>query len=290
MSHIQESIKNFYNSQAEKFSQTRKRNWPEFFYIKEEVEKLLKKKQTIKVLELGCGDGRAWRYLQDLFPWRIIYTGVDLSEGLIQIAKTELDKQKNNYTKISLVSKEKDSETSLEWQIKKVWNKNLQYNQTQFIVSDMLSFLENQDQQSYDFVFAVASFQHIGTKYERLLILKNIYRVLEYDGVVQMFNWSFSHWFFKKYTRTILKSFLLWLLTLFTRPLNDIYIPWKDKDKIYYRYYHIFFIYELKNLFKLSGFVIKELCYITKNWIKSVSRKDSRNSMIIGKKSIIKLS
>jgi ubiquinone/menaquinone biosynthesis C-methylase UbiE len=56
MSHIQESIKNFYNSQAEKFSQTRKRNWPEFFYIKEEVEKLLKKKETIKVLELGCGD------------------------------------------------------------------------------------------------------------------------------------------------------------------------------------------------------------------------------------------
>jgi hypothetical protein len=47
-------------------------------------------------------------------------------------------------------------------------------------------------------------------------------------------------------------------------------------------------MYELKNLFKLSGFVIKELCYITRDWIKSVSRKNSRNSMIIGKKSVIK--
>jgi ubiquinone/menaquinone biosynthesis C-methylase UbiE len=69
-----------------------------------------------------------------------------------------------------------------------------------FVVSDMLSFLEKQDQQSYDFVIAVASFQHISKKYERLLILKNIYRVLEYDGVCQMFNWSFSTWFFKKYS------------------------------------------------------------------------------------------
>jgi hypothetical protein len=37
-----------------------------------------------------------------------------LSEGLIQIAKTELNKQKSDYTKNSLVSEEKDSETSLE--------------------------------------------------------------------------------------------------------------------------------------------------------------------------------
>jgi ubiquinone/menaquinone biosynthesis C-methylase UbiE len=73
----------------------------------------------------------------------------------------------------------------------------------------MLEFLEKQDQQSYDFVFAVASFQHIPTRWERLLILKNIYRILEYGGVVQMFNWSFSSWFFKKYSKNILKAFLI---------------------------------------------------------------------------------
>jgi len=73
----------------------------------------------------------------------------------------------------------------------------------------MLAFLEKQDQQSFDFVIAVASFQHIYLYRERLLIMKNIYRILDYDGKLMMFNWSFSHWFFKKYTLEIFKSFLI---------------------------------------------------------------------------------
>jgi ubiquinone/menaquinone biosynthesis C-methylase UbiE len=44
----------------------------------------------------------------------------------------------------------------------------------------MLKFLENQEDQSFDFVVAVASFQHIPERWERLLILKHIYRVLTY--------------------------------------------------------------------------------------------------------------
>jgi ubiquinone/menaquinone biosynthesis C-methylase UbiE len=69
--------------------------------------------------------------------------------------------------------------------------------------------LEKQDQQNFDMVIAVASFQHIPTKWERLVIMKNIYRILNYDGVVLMFNWSFSKWFFKKYTKNIIKSLVI---------------------------------------------------------------------------------
>ena len=154
----------------------------------------------------------------------------------------------------------------------------------------MLSFLEKQDQQNFDMVVAVASFQHIPTKYERLLIMKNIYRVLNYDGVVLMFNWSFSKWFFKKYSKQIIKSLLIWILTLFTSPINNIYVPWKDNksEKTYYRYYHIFFLYELKYLFKNSGFIIQESCYINKKWEKSISRIDSRNSIFLWKKTVLK--
>jgi len=283
MSNIKESIKNFYNAQAEKFSETRKKQWPEFFYIKQEVEKILSQKWKIRILELGCGDGRLYRYLVDVFPKeQIEYTGVDISEGLIKIAKENWElREENLEKKVNLNYQSSISEKESPKSSKLSTSPN-------FVVSDMLSFVEKQDQQSYDFVIAVASFQHIPKKYERLLILKNIYRVLEYDGVVQMFNWSFSTWFFKKYFKQILKSFLLWILTLFTRPLNDIYIPWKNDWKVYYRYYHIFFLFELKNLFKQSWFVIKELCYINREWNKSVSRKDARNSMIIAKKSVIK--
>lgn len=245
---IQQEIKQFYDNQAEKFSNTRKKQWPEFFYIKEQVEKILTKKWKIKILELWCGDGRLYKYLTEIFDKNLIdYTGVDLSTWLIKIAQKE--------------------------------NPNIN-----FINQDMLSFLEKQEQQSYDFVIAIASFQHISKRWERLLILKNIYRILNYDGILQMFNWSFSNWFFKKYTKQIAKSFFIWILSLWTKPINDIYIPWKNKEKIFYRYYHIFFLSELRSLFKLNWFRILDNCYINKKWEKSVSWKDSRNSMIIWKK------
>ncbi len=268
MWNIQESVKNFYNAQAEKFSGTRKKTWPEFFYIKEQVDKLLRTNEKIKILELGCGDGRLYRYLLEYFSQdRIEYIWVDISEWLINIAKNETNK----------------SLKSLNWVW--TWNKS-----SKFYVSDMLWFLEKQDQQDFDMVVAVASFQHIPTKWERLLIMKNIYRVLNYDAIVIMFNWSFSKWFFKKYAKSILKSLLVWVLSLWTKAINDIYVPWKDNktQKIYYRYYHIFFLYELKYLFKQSWFIIQESCYINKNWEKSISRIDSRNSMLLWKKTVLK--
>ena len=49
---IKETIKEFYNQQAEKFSQTRQKNWPEFNYILDEVKLLLSQKEKIIILEL----------------------------------------------------------------------------------------------------------------------------------------------------------------------------------------------------------------------------------------------
>jgi hypothetical protein len=107
---------------------------------------------------------------------------------------------------------------------------------------------------------------------------------------VLMFNWSFSKWFFKKYTKNIIKSLVIWILSLWTKAINDIYIPWKDNNskKVFYRYYHIFFLYELRYLFKKSWFIIQEDCYINKKWEKSISRIDSRNSIFLWKKSVLK--
>jgi len=270
---VKESIKDFYNAQAEKFSWTRKKQWPEFEYVVSELHWIIKEKGKVKILELWCGDWRLYRYLVSYF-WedKIEYTWVDISEWLIEIAK---EKVMDNWSR-DLTNKNELSENSLT---------NSQI--SSFVVSDMLSFLEKQEQESYDFVIAVASFQHIPTSWERLLILKNIYRILRYNWKVMMFNWSFSKWFFKKYWKWILKSFLIWILSLWTRPINDVYIPWKDKDKTYYRYYHIFFLFEIKKLFKQAGFVIKEACYINKRWEKSISYQDSRNSCLIWEKKVL---
>ena len=44
----------------------------------------------------------------------------------------------------------------------------------------MLQFLKKQDQQFYDNIIMIASFQHIPNKKMRLEILHHIYRVLNY--------------------------------------------------------------------------------------------------------------
>ena len=245
---VKQSIKEFYNQQAEKFSNTRKKHWPEFDYIANEIEEVLQKKDKVKILELGCGDGRFFRFLKEKFGDQIEYLWVDISEKLIEIAQ----KQGGN-----------------------------------FVVSDMLEFLEKQDYQTYDVVVAIASFQHIPTKWERLLILKHIYRVLTYGWKLVMVNWSFSSWFFKKYKFQILKSFVIWILSLWGKPINDFYIPWKDKWKVFYRYYHIFFIFELKKLLKLAWFVIKEICYIWKDGQKTINWANSRNSFVVWEKEVV---
>ena len=254
---IKEQLKEFYDLQADKFSKTRRKLWPEFFYIAEEIEKKLSNQEKVSILELGCWDGRLYRFLQDKFPWRINYVWVDLSENLIKIAKENLELRTESWEDVS------------------------------FLNTDMLSYLENEDSLKYDFVIWVASFQHIPYNWERLLILKHSYRVLKYSWKIILFNWSFSKWFFKKYKFQILKAFLLFVFSLWTKPMNDIYVPWKDKEKVYYRYYHIFFLFELKKLLKQAWFVIQEIWYINKNWQKTVSRINSRNSYVIWVKSVI---
>jgi len=163
---IKEQLKEFYDLQADKFSKTRRKLWPEFFYIAEEIEKKLSNQEKVSILELGCWDGRLYRFLQDKFPWRINYVWVDLSENLIKIAKENLELRTESWEDVS------------------------------FLNTDMLSYLENEDSLRYDFVIWVASFQHIPYNWERLLILKHSYRVLKYSWKIILFNWSFSKWFF----------------------------------------------------------------------------------------------
>ena len=67
-----------YNSFAGQFSQTRE-------YLWDDIKPLIKYiKENDKVLDIGCGNGRLYHVLKEK---QIIYTGLDLSEELIKIAK-----------------------------------------------------------------------------------------------------------------------------------------------------------------------------------------------------------
>lgn len=245
---IKKELKDFYDQEANKFHNTRKKHWPEFDHILKIVKK--SKKRNINILELGCGSWRFLWYLQENTKKKINYTWVDISDWLIDIAKHEYPE----------------------------WN---------FFSMDMVSALQQQNQWTYDFVIAIASFQHLPTYKERLLALKNIYRILNYWGECIMVNWSFSKWFWEKYRNQVIKSFFKQFLGKYK--FNDIFVPWKqdNSDKIFYRYYHIFTHSELRKLSKHSWFILEELSYIDKEGNISTDWKDSRNSFFVAKKDVI---
>ena len=247
---IKEQIKNFYNQQSKKRDNTRKKPWPEFQVILERIKKTRKK--NIKILDLGCGNARLLDFLtssQDIHKKNINYVGVDLSENLIKIVQEK-------------------------------------FPNSTFQCSDMIEFLEGEKQEDYDFVFMVASFQHIPIENERLLILKNIYRILKYKWELLSINWCFSKWFIQKYKKSITKSLLKTFISLWYHKFNDLYIPWKWELKIYQRYYHIFTEKEKKELLLLSWFVLQDFIFLDNKWEK-VSSYKWRNSIAVAKKDVI---
>lgn len=248
MNHTAE-LKKFYNHQALKFSETRKKTWPEFPFIVKEIESHYKKK--VKILELGCGDGRLVGYLREHCSKSFTYTGIDLSNKLIDIALTN-------------------------------------YSQEHFEVSEMWEFLEQSEQEHYDIIIAVASFQHLSDKKSRLLVLHHCYKTLDYDGKLIMINRSFSKRFFDKFWKPIIESLRKSLYSLGLHTFNDILVPWKSHGTIFYRYYHIFLLSEIKELFRLTGFIKKQASYITSDGIMTDHRLRSRNTWFVAEKNVLK--
>lgn len=217
-----QNLKDFYNQKAQDFHHTRKKHWPEIDHIISSIKD--KDKKNINILELGCGDGRLLNYLNDLDK-NINYKGIDLSDKLLNIAKQKHPEHK-------------------------------------FVNANMVNQLENIEQQRYDFIILIASFQHLPKLKDRKKVLQNIYKGLAYQGKCIMINWSFSKRFLKKYKKPILKSIGKSLISFGLHKINDLYIPWKGDDKTYQRYYHIFFLKELEKLFKYNSFIVQKSGYI----------------------------
>jgi len=131
-----------YNSFAGQFSQTRE-------YLWDDIKPLIKYiKENDKVLDIGCGNGRLYHVLKEK---QVFYTGLDLSEELIKIAKTKCP-------------------------------------DTSFVVGDMkkLPFLAD----TFHAVFCVAAFHHLATAEERLQTLREMKRVVKSGGKILLVNWN----------------------------------------------------------------------------------------------------
>jgi hypothetical protein len=58
--------------------------------------------------------------------------------------------------------------------------------------------------------------------------MKNFYRLLDYDGMLLMTNWSLSDWFIKKNWKTVMKTRLKSWLKLKNNKARDIMVPRTD--------------------------------------------------------------
>ena len=131
--------------------------------------------------------------------------------------------------------------------------------------------------QSFDKIFAIASWHHLPSKHLRQQKLEEFYDRLSEGGYLLLTTWNLRQ---KKY-------FWLWfknnLRNLFTDyELNDILVPWKANDKIIYRYYHSICKAGLIKVVKAAGFKVEECYYSHKG--KPTNWWLGRNLIIIAKK------
>jgi len=166
---------------------------------------------------------------------------------------------------------------------------NQTYPSHNFFHQDMVQFVQDTEQQSVDCILSLAAFHHLPSDKERLLMLHNLYRILNYWWTVILINWSYSDWFFKKYQSACLSAVIKSVATLGYLKRNDILVPRKDPQyhenrTIYHRYYHLFTLPELERLISLTNFTIQEISYIDQEGNSTLERKNSRNSICILRK------
>jgi hypothetical protein len=133
-----------------------------------------------------------------------------------------------------------------------------------------------------------SSFQHIPTNKECSFLMKNFYRLLDYDGMLLMTNWSLSDWFIKKHWKIVMKAKILSRFKMNKWSSRDLLVPRTDENwKIYERFYHFFSLEELKNLNNFAWLTLRTNTFIDWDGNFTNNEKISRSSFFVATKSPI---
>ena len=248
---IKQDLQSFYNIEAKKYAETRKKFWHEEKAILDVITPLFYIYGKVRVLEFWCGSGRFATLLNQQFPGKFDYVWIDLSDELLSYA-----------------SKENPNLTFFQWDITKL--------------------VKSFEQESFDLIVWTSSFQHIPTAKERSYLMKNFYRLLDYDGILLMTNRSLSDWFIKKHWKIVMKARILSWFKMNKWSARDLLVPRTDENWIVYeRFYHFFSLEELKHLATFSGLTLKKNIFIDKYWHFTDNEKISRSSFFVATKNPI---
>lgn len=126
-----------------------------------------------------------------------------------------------------------------------------------FLVGDILD-LSSINNNYYDYIFCLATLQHIPSRNLRLKALSEMESKLKIGGKLILSNWNL--WSQKKYCSRLLKNYWLKIIGLYQLGYNDLIFPWKNASGkvISERYYHAFTKKEFKKLIRLTNFKTQE--------------------------------
>lgn len=248
----EEQLMTCYDQQADTFAKTRERFWPEIDFCLAALP-TSEEGKPLKIVDLGCGAWRLSQYIHDFFgKKKYSYLGVDSAKNMIATAQKT-------------------------------------YPDSAFLHDNMLSYLSKQPQQSLDVIICLASFHHLMTREQRILMLQYAYKTLSYGWRLIMVNRSYSQRFFKRYRQRIVAG-IIPRCTRADRTRNDILIPRKGTgNKTHLRYYHMFTHEELFTLAQYSWFVVADACYITTQGDRADTRQHARNTFFVLEKSVVSM-
>ncbi len=207
-----------YNAIAPDFDVARQTAWPEFNLLAPYI------KEGSRVLDIGCGNGRLLKFIQNSKLKIQNYHGVDQSEELIKIAK------KNNPPLCPPLTK--GGNGGVDFQVADVFD---------------LPFQDGE----FDAAAGIAFFHHIPSKELREKVLTEIYRVLSPGGILFLTNWNLWQKTLRKKYNLRLRDFLFPRNNL---DAGDFWISFQKQK----RYYHHFKKSEIISLAKKAGFKIKK--------------------------------
>ena len=159
-----QKIQHAYNIIGQHFSHTRKYTWKDFVLFEPFLS------QNMKVLDIGCGNGRLLHFLK---PYRVDYTGTDFSDALLQEAQKDHPNEHFFLSDMTMLDKTE------------YFQKN--YN-------------------TLDAIFSIAAFHHIPSKKMRIKTLRHFYDLLAKNGVLCMTLWNLRQ---PRYMWNFLESYLL---------------------------------------------------------------------------------
>ncbi len=230
---ILENTEHGYDRMAEKFSGTRNFFWSDLEFIQDHIQ------AGDRVLDFGCGNGRFLEILRDK---KIEYSGVDISQQLIDLAREKYPEFHRNFSKTCLPAGRISGQCSL-------------------------AFPDN----FFNKIVSIAVFHHLPDKQFRLDMIKELYRITNPGGEIIVTVWNLWQPKYRKYIR---KN--RWRKIFFSSKLDwsDCEIPFKNNEgKVFKRFHHAYTQKELTKIFSQAGFKVCEVRVVNNKNLVLIGKK-----------------